>query len=494
MSSVVRDLRIGTKLTLMVLTLMALTLGMLFFTYEHYEKLLVDMVQNQTEDLSKALEISVQQLTSRGQTDKQLLQDYVQRLSARGVTEISILSTERLVLASSNQAKVGTRVHPPRRGTGKPLVITGTIGDDEDSDKKISYNLDIPIIIDDQKQGYVRLHIILDDFAALLHSIHLKRILATSLIFLAGVAGSLALAHRMTSPLLRLTLAAERVASGDLDAAVPVESRDEIGKLQGNFNRMLEKLRENRRLESQLRRAERAAAIGRLASAVAHEIRNPLNYVSLSVDHLRTAFPPGDGPRAAEFERSVAEIKEELHRVNGLVTDFLNFGRPPRLRVQSCRVEEIFQEVLRLTSARASQQGIAANMRVDPGLPTLRADPEGLRTCFLNLVSNAIQAMPRGGRLELEASRMKPDVACLKVRDDGIGISDVDLERIFEPYFSTKEAGVGLGLAITQRIVQEHGGRIEVVSRVGEGTEFQIVLPVTGPAEGAGGRELGGRA
>ena len=122
-------------------------------------------------------------------------------------------------------------------------------------------------------------------------------------------------------------------------------------------------------MESQLRRAERAAAIGRLASAVAHEIRNPLNYVSLSVDHLRTAFPPGDGPRAAEFERSVAEIKEELHRVNGLVTDFLNFGRPPRLRVQSCRVEEIFQEVLRLTSARASQQGIAANMRVDPGLP-----------------------------------------------------------------------------------------------------------------------------
>src|SRR3989442_1422527 len=114
MSSVVRDLRIGTKLTLMVLTLMALTLGMLFFTYEHYEKLLVDMAQNQTEDFSKALEISVQQLTSGGQTEKQLLQDYVQRFSARGVTEISILSTERLVLAPPNKAKVGTGVPPPR--------------------------------------------------------------------------------------------------------------------------------------------------------------------------------------------------------------------------------------------------------------------------------------------------------------------------------------------------------------------------------------------
>src|SRR5437867_10269370 len=140
--------RIGTKLALMILVMMALTLGIHFLIETHYERVLVNLVQNQTEDLSKALEISVQQLTSRGQTDQQLLQDYVQRLSARGVTEISILSTERLVLASSNQAKVGTRVHPPRRGTGKPLVITGTIGDDEDSDKKISYNLDIPIIID----------------------------------------------------------------------------------------------------------------------------------------------------------------------------------------------------------------------------------------------------------------------------------------------------------------------------------------------------------
>src|SRR6058998_836788 len=135
MVSFLRDLRIGTKLTLMVLTMMALTLGMLFFTYEHYDKLLVDLVQNQTEDLSKALEISVQQLTSRGHTDQQLLQDYVERLSARGVTEISILSSERLVLASSNQAKVGTRLHPPRRAHSKPLVIAGTIGDDEDPGK-----------------------------------------------------------------------------------------------------------------------------------------------------------------------------------------------------------------------------------------------------------------------------------------------------------------------------------------------------------------------
>jgi signal transduction histidine kinase len=489
-----RDLRIGTKLTLMVLAMMALTLGILFLIYDHYETVLVDMVQNQTEDLSKALEISVQQLTSKGQSDQQLLQDYVGRLSALGVTEISILSSERRVVASSNQAKVGTRVHAPRKGPAGPLIITGTIGEDEDPHKKISYNLDIPIIVDDQKQGYVRLHIILDDFAALLRSIYLKRSLATSVVFLAGVGASLALAYRMTSPLKRLTAAADRVAAGDLDLSVPVERGDEIGKLQGNFNRMLEALREKRRLESQLRRAERAGAMGRLASAVAHEIRNPLNYVSLSVDHLHAAFRPDDPGRQVEFDRSMDQVKEEMRRANALVTEFLNFGRPPRLRIQPCRSEEVLQEVARLASAKAEQQKVGVEMRVDPGLPSLRADPDGLRTCFLNLVTNAIQAMPRGGTLELRAETAAPGLVRFRVRDSGEGIAERDLERIFEPYFSTKEAGVGLGLAITQRIVQDHGGRIEVTSRSGAGTEFRILLPTEGPPALPAERELAARA
>jgi hypothetical protein len=484
MTHFLRDLRIRTKLAIMVLTMMALTLGILFLIYDHYERVLVDLVLDQTEDLSKALEISVQQLTSKGQSDQQLLQDYTGRLSALGVTEISILSSERQVVASSNQARIGTRVHAPRRAAAGPLIITGTIGEDaEDAQKKISYNLDIPIIVDDQKRGYVRLHIILDDFAALLRSIYLKRSLATSGVFLAGVGASLALAYRMTSPLKHLAAAAERVAGGDLEVTVPVERGDEIGRLQGNFRHMLEALRENRRLESRLRRAERAGAMGRLASAVAHEIRNPLNYISLSMDHLRAASRPSEPARAQKFDESMEQIRQELRRVNALVTEFLNFGRPPRLRLQPCRVEEVLQEVVRFTAEGAGQRNVAVQVRIAPGFPALRADAEGLRTCFLNLVTNAIQAMPHGGTLELRAETDEPGLVRFEAKDTGVGIAERDLERIFEPYFSTKEAGVGLGLAISQRIVQDHDGRIEVSSRPGEGTEFRIVLPVDGPAE-----------
>ncbi len=485
-----RGLRIGTKLTLMVLAMMALTLGISMVTYTHYENIVVDAVQNQTEALSKALQISVQQLTSRGQTDQELLQDYVRRLSARGVTEISILSSERKVVASSNRARIGTTVNEPRAATarvarqvgGKSLVVTGTIGTDDTTSEKISYNLDIPIIINDRVRGYVRLHVILDDFAALLRRIYLKRALTTAMVFLAGVAGSIFLAYRMTSPLNQLAAAAERVAAGDLDAAVPVAGGDEIGRLQRNFNRMLERLQEKRRLEARLRRAERAGVVGRFASAIAHEIRNPLNYINLSVDHLRTAFRPGEPQKAREFEASLDQIKEELGRLNGLVTDFLNFGRPPRLRPEPLRVDELLQEVSRFAAVGAARQGIAVEVQVAAGLPTIEADAEGLRTCVLNLVTNAIQAMPRGGRLQLAARPLPDGLVEIAVRDTGVGISEADLEAVFEPYFSTREGGTGLGLAITRRIIEEHDGRIEVESRVGEGTEFRIVLPVAGPS------------
>ena len=482
MRSFLPHARIRTKLALMILVMMALTLGIHFLIETHYEKVLVDLVQNQTEDLSKALEISVQQMTSKGQTDQQLLQDYVGRLSARGVSEISILSSEWKVLASSNQAKVGTRVRPPHRGGKGPLVISGTLGGDEEVSKKAAYNLDIPIIVDDQKQGYIRLHIILDDFAALLRSIHRKRSLATSLVFLGGVGAALLLAYRLTSPLKRLSEAVERVSAGNLEASVPVERGDEIGRLQTSFNRMLEKLRENRRLESQLRRAERAGSLGRLASAVAHEIRNPLNFVSLSVDHLRADLAPEDPLRAQEHAQTVLAIKEELRRVDSMVTDFLSFGRPARLQLQPCRMEEVLQEVLRLAAPAAERQKVTFHCEIHPELPPIVADPEGVRVCLQNLVMNGIQAMPHGGDLMLRIEPEGVESVRLTVVDHGVGIPSEDQEKIFEPYFSTKEAGVGLGLAITRRIIQEHEGRIEVLSPKDGGTEFQVRLPQGGPS------------
>ncbi len=501
MTNPLRGLRIGARLFLIVLVMMLLTLTTSFLVYSHFEASLLDEIEDQTESLSKALQISVQHLTSQGMTDDTLLKDYVQRLSSRGVKEISILSNEKQVVASSNLAKIGKQAGPPRlgrRGRGQDLVITGTLGeDDPDAAGHVDYTMDIPIIVDNEKRGYVRLHLLLDDFDALIREAQMRRLWATVAVFVLGMAGLVALSFGVTRDLNQLAAAAGRVAEGDLSARVGTRRRDEVGRLIGTFNQMVERLGEQRALESRLRRAERASAVGKLASAVAHEIRNPLNLISLSIDHLGSEYRPDEPARAREFGAIIASVRDELVRLNRMVGDFLSYGRPPRLSPRACRVEEILEEVLSLTAVKAKDQKIAIVRRVPSDLPVVQADPEGLRTCFLNVAMNAIQAMPSGGSLvvEAEAARAGDGAApgggtgrdggaarvAVTFRDTGSGIASADLERIFEPYFSTREAGVGLGLAITQRIVQDHGGDIRVEGAVGGGTAFRIEIPARGP-------------
>jgi signal transduction histidine kinase len=484
-----RGLKIGTRLFLIVLVMMLLSLTTSFLVYSHFESALLDEIQDQTESLSKALQISVQQLTAKGMTDDTLLKDYVQRLSSRGVKEISILSNEKEIVASSNRAKVGKKVGPPHLlHHGDGVVITGTLGDEDSGEvgAKTTYTLDIPIIVDNEKRGYVRLHLLLDDFDRLIREAMVRRLLATVAVFLAGIAGVVVLSFRLTRSLNDLASAAARVADGDLTARVQIGGADEVGSLITTFNQMVVRLAEQRALEARLRRAERASAVGKLASAVAHEIRNPLNLISLSIDHLGTEYPPPDPSRAGEYGALIGSVRDELTRLNRMVTDFLSYGRPPRLTLRACRVDEILDEVLSLTAAKAREQRIEIVRQIDAGLPVIQADQEGLRTCFLNVVINAIQAMPTGGRLEVDAAPGQnaagAPVVSITCRDTGAGIAAVDLERIFEPYFSTREAGVGLGLAITQRIVQEHGGEIRVESASGAGTTFRIEIPARAEA------------
>jgi signal transduction histidine kinase len=157
--------------------------------------------------------------------------------------------------------------------------------------------------------------------------------------------------------------------------------------------------------------------------------------------------------------------------------------------LQSCRIEEVLLDVLRLSAHAAERQKVALRSEIHPGLLPVLADPEGIRTCLQNLVTNGIQAMPRGGVLKVRVEPVAPEAIGIVVQDDGVGISPENREKIFEPYFSTKEAGVGLGLAITRSIVQEHDGEIEVRSLPQGGTEFRVLLPRKGPASPASPRQ-----
>jgi signal transduction histidine kinase len=281
-----------------------------------------------------------------------------------------------------------------------------------------------------------------------------------------------------TTPIKSLADAARRVAAGDLSFRVPVSKRrDEMGMLSNLFNEMIERLGQTRELESRLNQAERSAVIGRLASAIAHEIRNPLNYINLTLDHMRTSLSPEDAKKREIFERLTVQLKEEVARINRHITDFLKYSRPSKLELHPIDPVATIEDSLRLVQMQADEHGIKTSIEKNSKSPTILGDTESLRSVFTNLIINAMQAIDgKGGEVRVKIGD-EHDHVRIDLIDTGPGISPEHLPQIFEPYFSTKETGTGLGLAIVKKAIDEHNGTISVKSNLGEGTTFTILLP-----------------
>jgi signal transduction histidine kinase len=301
-------------------------------------------------------------------------------------------------------------------------------------------------------------------------------------VFLVSSVITLLLVWRFTRPIANLSNAARQVAAGNLQVRVAdAERNDEMGQLAQNFNEMAAELEKKQELESQLQQAEKSAVVGRLGSAIAHEIRNPLNYINLTLDHLRSKYPPDDAVKRAEFVKLTSQLKNEVARINQQISDFLNYSRPAKADLRPLDARKVIEDSLRIAEAEAAEHKIKIGVVEHENVPQIIGDPEFLRSVFNNLFINALQAMEgSGGHLTVKIS---PDTdnefVDFEISDTGTGIKAENLPSIFEPYFSTKETGTGLGLAIVQKIIEVHLGTIEVESEIGKGTKFTVRLPAS---------------
>ncbi len=288
------------------------------------------------------------------------------------------------------------------------------------------------------------------------------------------------LVWRFAQPIANLADAARKVAAGDLCVRVADADRnDEMGRLASRFNEMTAELEKKRDLETKLQQAEKSAVVGRLGSAIAHEIRNPLNYINLTLDHLRSKFAPEDLEKRAAFEKMTSQLKAEVARINQQISDFLNYSRPAKAELRPTDARKVIEDSLRIVEAQAVEENVRIGIVEHENVPKVMGDPDFLRSVFNNLFINALQAMENsGGRLSI---KIYPDESGefvnFEVADTACGISPENISKIFEPYFSTKETGTGLGLAIVQKIVDIHNGTISVESKTGEGTKFTVKLP-----------------
>jgi two-component system sensor histidine kinase HydH len=224
--------------------------------------------------------------------------------------------------------------------------------------------------------------------------------------------------------------------------------------------------------EEQLRRADRLSALGELSAGMAHEIRNPLGSIKGAAEILKGDFGPDD-PKA-EF---VQILIRETDRLNGIVQEFLEFARPRPPALRMTEVNEVIESVLLLIAQQARKAKVTVEKRLDASVGRRDLDGELLKQALLNLLLNALQAMPGGGTLTVE-SRVRDGTLDVSITDTGTGIDPADRRKLFSPFFTTKKDGTGLGLAITHRIIQNHRGTIDVDSAPGSGTTFTVRIPV----------------
>jgi nitrogen fixation/metabolism regulation signal transduction histidine kinase len=310
-----------------------------------------------------------------------------------------------------------------------------------------------------------------------------------------GVAVSYAVAARVTRPVEQLADAARAIAGGDWSVRAGVEASGEVEALANAFDTMTRQLVDQR---ERLLQAERVAAWRELARRLAHELKNPLFPLRITIDNLNRAktLPPAEFDEV--FTESMTTLATGLGNLDAVIGRFSDFARMPAPEFEEVSLNEIVQRTLGLFRAQFDASGrrgvpgrapITINTdldpRLDPGVVAVRADPEQLGRVCQNLLLNAIDAMPAGGQLTVR-TRGADGVARLDIADTGQGLTEEERKRLFTPYYTTKEHGTGLGLAIVQAVVADHAGRIWVESDPGRGTTFHIELPTapTDPARG----------
>jgi signal transduction histidine kinase len=282
--------------------------------------------------------------------------------------------------------------------------------------------------------------------------------------------GSLIIIRNLTSGVNRLKLELQNMEK-DIHHLLP-EMPGELGQVSRAVNRMAAGLIEKERLEDQLRQSEHLIALGRLATGVAHELRNPIGIIKTLAELMKQEYSQVSG-----IEEFTKAIDEQVDRQEAEIQELLDFGRPSKITFKECSLNDLIKGVLSFSAAMLRKQKIKVVLQLGDNLPKILADTEKLKQVFVNIIVNAAEAMPSGGKLEITTKELDNQVM-ITFSDTGEGIPVDDKSRIFDPFYTTKKAGTGLGLSISYQSIKSHGGTIEVDSILGKGASFVINLPV----------------
>jgi signal transduction histidine kinase len=461
-----------TKLFLVFAPFFIIAVGLMLFFTMQFENSIVKLFEDDIQDIVHTVHYSTQKLTSKKGPDTEALERFIEEVKNNtSAREVSVVGSSQKIIASSNPKKVG------QKGSllsGKEIIVRAQYGAEDSGGRPVRHDfVQVPIIRDNKVIGVLQTSIVVNDFRDLMRQLNLKTLYIAS----AALIITFFVLYRLNKPLRQLSVAAEHVASGDLSGQLRHSGRDELGRLTKSFNSMTQQLREQKQLEDKLRALERHAILSEMASSLAHEIRNPLNLINLTADHLGHDYLPPDEERRKSYSELLAALKAEVQHLNKMVNEFLAIGRPSQLKKTMFTIAELFGQIQMLIKQQIMAKRIS--LEFSGNIPQkLFADIEQMRLVFLNLLLNAIEAVSENGSISLVIETAADRKVCIKLMDNGPGIAPENLERIFEPYFSKRPGGTGLGLSLARRIVEEHGGTLTAENRPLGGAQFNLVLPI----------------
>jgi signal transduction histidine kinase len=448
---------------------------MLFFTIQ-FEHIIVRQFETEIRDIVHTVHYSTQRLATRKGPDSEALERFIEEVKSNtSVREVSVVGSSQKIVASSNPKKLGQKSNLL---SGKEIIVKAQYGAEDSAGRPVRYDfVQVPIVQNNKVIGVLQTSIVVNDFGVLTRQLNIRTLIIASIALFVMFLVSFFVLYQLNRPLRQLSVAAEHVASGDLSVQLHHKGRDEIGRLTKSFNTMTQKLGEQKRLEEKLRALERHAILAEMASSLAHEIRNPLNLINLTADHLGHDYAPEIEDRRASYADLIAALKAEVQHLNKMVNEFLTIGRPSRLKKAKFPFVELLEQVHMLIRQQVISKHISLTFSGDTS-QEINADIEQMRLVFLNLVLNAIEAVPENGAISCSVEPAGENRVLIKILDNGSGIAPENLERIFEPYFSKRAGGTGLGLALARRIIEEHEGTIVAGNRPDGGAQFEILLPL----------------
>ncbi|MCX7991198.1 MAG: ATP-binding protein [Proteobacteria bacterium] len=464
-----RNLSFKDKLIILMMTLLSLSSISLFIISQNAQKRFLSEVTDSVDELSKAIQVSVQKLTSEDEIAQEKLKELIANFKKRGINEISILSENQEIIASSNPKKVGLKLG--KKDTDFLIKAELGVKSNPDNIKEIN----IPIIIGDENYGYINVIMHLENLTALQQKNFLLRLLSTISIYILGTIIIIFMAKRFTAPIKKVVTATQKVAKDEfVTLEYDINDSPEIRELIKNFNDMVDKLKQKKELEKRIHTIENNYKTAQFSSAIAHEIKNPLNFINLAITEISEEIKSDSQDKDTLLDL-LDGIKDEINKLNNLVTNFLEYDKPLKLKIELIDIISVIKDVIDFTKVKIKDLDINVSITSNKTKINMLGDKEKLSCCFLNLLLNSIESIKNEGNIKIDVSEEKEKII-ISFKDDGEGIDENLKEKIFEPYFSSKANGMGLGLAFTKKIIFEHNGNIYLNTNYKEGAEFIITF------------------